>query len=294
EDYYYEMNLPYQINVNVPTLRKKKKVLGVDLGIKKFAVLTVVQDYKHSQPVFIKNDILGKLKRLRDQMSGIQKNLSRIKKEGNHQEFKNLHAYYRRAQNKFRALNKQIGHEVSKFIVSYALANNCDTIAFENLKGRSNNKYNRDLNWLISNWIKGKIIEFTKYKAKIKGIRVEKVNKNYTSRVCSKCGILGKTYNNSYLKEENKAGGHFYCSKCGYSADRDYNASLNIGRLCLSGQKDIRKVPKVVTYMATTSLANRSVKAYSELEKVLKPIRDKSWVVSVSPVRYVDKCTKLS
>ncbi|MFQ6061790.1 MAG: hypothetical protein ACE5J9_01255, partial [Methanosarcinales archaeon] len=133
--YYYEMNIPYKV---VPEkLKKKKRVLGVDLGIKKFAVLTVIEDYKHSRPVFIKNDILYKLKRLRDQTSGIQKNLSRIKKEGNYQEFKLLHAYYRRVQRKFRALNKQIAHEVSKFIVYYAEATGCDTIAFESLKGIS-------------------------------------------------------------------------------------------------------------------------------------------------------------
>lgn len=204
--FYYEMNIPYEVQSK--KLKKKKRVLGIDLGIKKFAVLTIVEDYlpaqagKHSCPVFIKNEVLGYLKRLRGHQARIQESLSRIKKTGDNKEFKHLHAHYRRVQRKFRAVNIQIAHEVSKFIVLYAEANNCDIIAFERLGSSSKGKHSKDLNWLISNWIRSKIIDYTKYKAKLKGIRIWLVNPRYTSRVCSKCGAHSKTYKDSYLREE--------------------------------------------------------------------------------------------
>ncbi len=87
--------------------------------------------------------------------------------------------------------------------------------------------------------------------------------------------------------------GHFHCDSCGYNADRDYNASLNIGRLALSNQRHIKNA-KVVTYKDTTSLGARSLRAYHDMEKVLQSMLSKSYLIAVSPVKYVIKCTNLT
>ncbi|MFQ6071624.1 MAG: RNA-guided endonuclease InsQ/TnpB family protein, partial [Methanosarcinales archaeon] len=284
---YYEVNIPYQ--VEVPKANKKiKRVLGVDLGIKKFATMCVVDNFEYNRPVFIKNEVMDYLKDLKQKASHLQRRLTKIPKR----KFKHLHSYFIQINNKFRNLNKQIAHEVSKFIVTYAEMGGCDTIALERLTGlRSRNK-TRNLNWLISVWIRGRITDYIKYKARLKGIKVKLVNPRYTSRYCSKCGNRGSTYTSSHLKKERKSGGHFHCIACGYNADRDYNASLNIGRLALSGYKDIKKA-KVVTYMDSTSLANRSVKAGLNMRKVLQSILDKSYLIAVSPIQHVIKCTNL-
>ncbi|MFQ6057071.1 MAG: RNA-guided endonuclease InsQ/TnpB family protein, partial [Methanosarcinales archaeon] len=285
---FYEMNIPYQIEI--PKVQKNiKRVLGVDLGIKKFATLCIIDRFEHDRPVFIKNEVMDRLKDLKRKASDLQGRLKRIPKR----RFKPLHSYFIQVNNKFRNLNKQIAHEVSKIIVEYAIVNNCDTIALERLTGLRGRNGLRNLNWLISVWIRGKVLDYLKYKAKLKGIKVKLINPRYTSRYCSRCGNIGKTYKSSHLTQLNKAGGHFHCSNCGYNADRDYNASLNIGRLVLSKVKYIKDA-KVVTYMDSTSLGNGSLKACLNMEKVLKSIFDKSYLVAVSPIQCVAKCTNLT
>jgi len=269
---YYEANIPYQ--VEVPEINNKtKRVLGVDLGIKKFATMTILDGFEHSRPIFLKNVVMRRLKDLKQKASDLQGRLKRIPKR----KFKHLHSYFIQVNNKFRNLNKQIAHEVSKFIVTYAEVNECDTIALERLVGLRGRNGPRNLNWLISVWIRGKILDYIKYKAKLKGIKVKLINPRYTSRYCSKCGNIGKTYASSHLIKSKKSGGHFHCDNCGYNADRDYKAALNVGRLALSRYKEIKKA-KVVTYMDSTSLSNGSLKACLNMEKVLKHVRDKSYI----------------
>ncbi|MFQ6076399.1 MAG: RNA-guided endonuclease InsQ/TnpB family protein [Candidatus Bathyarchaeia archaeon] len=67
-----------------------------------------------------------------------------------------------------------------------------------------------------------------KHVAKREGVLIEEVKPNYTSQTCPKCGYISK----------NNWQGHAYfkCVKCGYEADRDRVASLNIA---------LRAAPKV-------------------------------------------------
>ncbi len=51
------------------------------------------------------------------------------------------------------------------------------------------------------------------------GVQIEKVNPTYTSKRCSNCG---------WVRSKNRKGKQFKCDKCGFSADADFNASLNI------------------------------------------------------------------
>jgi transposase len=58
------------------------------------------------------------------------------------------------------------------------------------------------------------------YKAKEKGIDVVKINPQYTSQRCSKCG---------FTDERNRPSQSvFKCISCGYERNADYNASQNI------------------------------------------------------------------
>ncbi len=51
------------------------------------------------------------------------------------------------------------------------------------------------------------------------GVQIEKINPTYTSKRCSNCG---------WVRSKNRKGKQFKCGKCGFSADADFNASLNI------------------------------------------------------------------
>ncbi|BBL45630.1 transposase [Nanobdella aerobiophila] len=67
-----------------------------------------------------------------------------------------------------------------------------------------------------------KFISYLSYKAERAGRRVVKVDPRNTSRTCAKCGYVKKDLT---LSDRT-----FTCSKCGWTVDRDYNASLNILR----------------------------------------------------------------
>lgn len=59
-------------------------------------------------------------------------------------------------------------------------------------------------------------------KAKLEGIVVKYVNPAYTSQACSKCGYTSRS--------NRKNQSDFVCEECGFKANADYNASVNIGR----------------------------------------------------------------
>ena len=51
------------------------------------------------------------------------------------------------------------------------------------------------------------------------GVQIKEVSPTYTSQRCSKCG---------WTRKANRKGKKFVCTNCGYAADADLNASLNI------------------------------------------------------------------
>ena len=61
-----------------------------------------------------------------------------------------------------------------------------------------------------------------KYKLRLKGGILIKVNPKHTSQTCIKCGHISK--------DNRKEQGIFKCIKCGYEANADHNAAQNILR----------------------------------------------------------------
>jgi len=57
------------------------------------------------------------------------------------------------------------------------------------------------------------------------GVQHHKVDPSYTSQTCNKC---------KFVSQANRVGEIFKCRNCGYAADADYNASLNILNLYLA------------------------------------------------------------
>ena len=78
-------------------------------------------------------------------------------------------------------------------------------------KGKRVSKY-------LSRWTYTIIDSKTKDLALEHGVHVKELSPVYTSQRCSKCGWTCKA---------NRKGKKFVC-KCGFTADADYNASLNI------------------------------------------------------------------
>lgn len=116
-------------------------------------------------------------------------------------------------------------HKVSRAIVDFAYKNGCGTIQMEDLTGvTKEHKFLKD-------WTYFDLQTKIEYKAKEKGIAVVKVPAYYTSQRCSRCGCTcEENVHDNYRR--------FTCVECGYDADSDYNAAVNIA---MKGIGDIIK-----------------------------------------------------
>lgn len=279
---YYVLSIPFEPKTKKFS-KKIKRVLGVDLGLKKIATLCILDKYlgQISTPFFIKSKYIQKLFKLKQESKALNNKLQKLRGK---KQFKECHAYYKRVNRKFRDLLKQIAHLMSKIIVDYAIANKCDTIALEQII----NKKKGDLIWQISNWLHSRIMDYVRYKAKLHGIRVKIINPNNTSRTCPRCGFKGFTCKSSESEEEIKDGSWFKCKNCNFNGDRDYIGALNIARVCL--YKKLNKA-KAVSYKESATLANPSVRAISQVDKN-NLISAWSLLFKFSSLRCVIKCLK--
>jgi putative transposase len=101
---------------------------------------------------------------------------------------------------------------------SRKLVNRFSTIVFENLNIRGMVK-NHHLAKSISDAAWSQLIQFTSYKAEWAGRCVVQVNPRNTSQMCNRCQAVTK----KTLSERVHT-----CSQCGFTADRDLNAAMNI------------------------------------------------------------------
>ena len=93
---------------------------------------------------------------------------------------------------------------------------NVSYVNIENLKNvRKYKKSSRTL----SHWIYPHILDKIESKCCSLGVRVNRLDPVYTSQRCSKCGWVCK---------RNRYGKKFKCTSCGYAADADLNASINL------------------------------------------------------------------
>ena len=85
-----------------------------------------------------------------------------------------------------------------------------------NMRASAKSGLNRSI--LQQSW--GKLFEQLEYKLKRNAGELVKVNPKFTSQKCSECGHISKE---NRLKQE-----QFICTRCSFSANADYNASINI------------------------------------------------------------------
>ena len=187
--------------------------IGIDLGLKDFAIVSNGKTYKNINKS-------AKLKKLEKQLRRAQRCLSRkyenLKKGESTQ--KNIQKQRLKVQKLYQRIdnirtdymNKTIA-EIVKTKLSYI------TIEDLNVKGMMKNRH------LSKAVASQKFYEFrTKLKNKCdeNGIELRVVDRWYpSSKLCHCCGAI---------KKDLKLSDRIYKCNCGYIADRDYNASLNL------------------------------------------------------------------
>ena len=181
------------------------KYLGVDLGITNIATDSMGEVFSGKE-----------IKTIQNKVSTLK---SKLQSVGTHSAKKHLKKL---AKKEYRQ-KTNYNHIISKHIVQKAKTLGVG-VKLEDLTHfkRTAKPGVKKLNKAISSWAFAQLRRFIEYKAKIAGVPVALVNPAYSSQTCSKCGHCEK---DNRLSQSD-----FKCLKCGYEANADFNAAVNISR----------------------------------------------------------------
>ena len=189
--------------------------IGIDLGLKDFAIVSNGKTYKNINKTSKVKKIEKKLKREQRELSRKYENL----KKGGLTQKANIHKQQLKVQKLHCRMNNIRADYINK-IIAETVKTKPSYITIENLNVKGMMK-NRRLSKAIASQ---KFYEFRirlQAKCKENGIELRIVDRFYpSSKTCHNCGSV-----KSDLKLSDRT---FHCAECGYTADRDYNASLNL------------------------------------------------------------------
>jgi putative transposase len=169
--------------------------VGIDLGLKTFATLS--NGEKIENPKFYRNE---------------EANLANAQRK-------------EKPRKVIARIHERIANKREDFIqkLSCSLVNRYGVICFEDLsidKMAGDPRFAKGI--MDAAW--RKLVQYTTYKAENAGRRVVLVDPKNTSQMCSRCGQIVTKDLSVRIHD---------CPHCGYTADRDLNAAINILRLGL-------------------------------------------------------------
>ena len=193
--------------------------IGVDLGVKDFAICSNGKTYKNINKTFQIKKLEKKLKREQRSLSRKYEDYKKLNK--NEREVatrQNIQKQKLKVQKLHHKLDNMRTDYINKVISELAKTKPMwITIEDLNVKGMMKNRH------LSKAVAQQKFFEFrTKLNTKCNelGIELRVVNRFYpSSKTCHNCGCV---------KSDLKLSDRIYNCECGYIEDRDYNASLNL------------------------------------------------------------------
>jgi IS605 OrfB family transposase len=187
-----------------------KAVVGVDVGVGTLAAVTVLRAGKIERQLYFGRDVWQVKRDLGIRRSKLQAHASKGSRRAR-RVLRELRGYER---NFDRTRCYQEAHRI------VALAKQHDaTIAIEDLKGLNNTKLSRKSNRKVKRMPYSVFRQALQSVAWQEGIDVSLVSPRYTSQRCPKCGARGV-----------REGSSFKC-ECGFTANADRSASVNIAKL---------------------------------------------------------------
>ena len=214
------------IEINVIYEREEKKaiegntnIMSIDLGLNNIVGCTN-KDNSNSILISGKED-KSKNKYINEKIRKLQqiemKMRKTSKKYKNTKQIKKLYEYRKNYMNTYM-------HKVSKIVIEYAKVNKCGVIVIGDLKDiKQGMNYNKNFVQIPLR----KLVQKIEYKAKLEGIKVEKISEKYTSGVSAldREDIIKENYN----KKRRISRGIFVTNR-GIKINADINGSLNILR----------------------------------------------------------------
>ena len=191
-------------DVNIKHFEKTNQSVGIDLGLKDFAIL--------SNGMKINNPRI--LKHLEDKYRRLAKSISR-KVRGS--------ANYQKAKLKLARFHEHISNIRKDFLqkLSTSLVKTYDIICVETLMVNSMMKNHK----LAKSFQDVSLYEFVRqleYKAKWYDKTISKIDRFYpSSQLCSNCGFKNSEVKNLNIRE-------WTCPECNVHHDRDINSAINI------------------------------------------------------------------
>ena len=213
---YWYLTVSYKIKDN-NNINNSKEVIGIDLGIKDFAVLSNGKVYKNINKTVKVKKLKRKLKIKQKQLS---KKISIAKKENR---FLSKCKNFLKLKNQIRLIHRKLSNIRLNYlhqITSEIVKTKPSKIVIEDLDVSRMLK-NRHLSEKISEQNFYKFREILTYKCKLNNIELVIADKFYpSSKTCSCCGHIKQD-----LKLKDRV---FKCPTCGLEIDRDLNAAINL------------------------------------------------------------------
>ena len=214
------------IEINVIYEREEKKaiegntnIMSIDLGLNNIVGCT---NKDNSNSILISGkEVKSKNKYINEEIKKLQQIEMKMKKTSkkykNTKQIKKLYEYRKNYMNTYM-------HKVSKIVIEYAKVNKCGVIVIGDLKDiKQGMNYNKNFVQIPLY----KLVQKIEYKAKLEGIKVEKISEKYTSGVSAldREDIIKENYN----KKRRISRGIFVTNR-GIKINADINGSLNILR----------------------------------------------------------------
>ncbi len=219
------------VSVSIPELEliKAEKWIGVDRNT--VGHIAVVSDPESGKVIKLGKSALHVHQKYKNLRKGFQK--------------KGKYGKVKQIKDRESRIVKDINHKVSRKIVDTAKESG-KGIKLEDLTGIRNGKHNtKSFRYAKNSWSFYQLQNQIEYKAKLLGVEVTYVDPAYTSKSCSRCGLIGDRDKKS-----------FKCPHCGHVDHADSNAGFNIAkRPCIDRLHTDRDVCKGNTDIPKVALA---------------------------------------